>query len=321
MVGKPDDLDLQILAELDLNARTTTAEIGRRLDLSQNSVNSRIRYLGEIGAIKKHAPIIDYFALGYRSFRFCFRLQHTNNTLEQQMLDYLKDSHYIRWVGFSENGFGVDCVSWFRTKEQLNEFWNDVRKRFKPYIKESEVMVCSSEVRSGVPVTKAINPQAGNDIEIGTGKPLSIDETDRDILKILSANARASYSDMAKKIGFTPAAVKYRIDQLVSRKVIAGFRPLVDLRKLGYVMYKTEFDLNSLERIKELEQFIVRRSNTHMLIRNVGSDDLEVIIQAKSKKDLYSTLQKIKDEFSEDIRDYRFITYSCAFKEEFLPEF
>lgn len=59
-----DDHNWKILTELQLNARITTVELGKRINLSAPAVAERIRKLEEEGYIKGYRTIVDYDKLG-----------------------------------------------------------------------------------------------------------------------------------------------------------------------------------------------------------------------------------------------------------------
>ena len=64
-VRKPlDNLNWKILQELQLNARITAVELGRRINLSASSTAERIRKLEEEGYIKGYRTVVDYDKLG-----------------------------------------------------------------------------------------------------------------------------------------------------------------------------------------------------------------------------------------------------------------
>ncbi|MFA4837234.1 MAG: AsnC family transcriptional regulator, partial [Dehalococcoidia bacterium] len=46
-----DQLDMMIAAELDVNARQTTRDLGARLSVSASTISSRIRKMVDSGAI------------------------------------------------------------------------------------------------------------------------------------------------------------------------------------------------------------------------------------------------------------------------------
>lgn len=60
-----DSKDRILLNELQNNARMTSAELGKQIDLSTSGVQKRLRKLEESGVVEKYATIIDRKQLGY----------------------------------------------------------------------------------------------------------------------------------------------------------------------------------------------------------------------------------------------------------------
>ena len=63
--GRVDAVDARLLEVLATDARTSHAELGRRVGLSAPSVTERVRRLEEAGVITGYAATIDPAALGY----------------------------------------------------------------------------------------------------------------------------------------------------------------------------------------------------------------------------------------------------------------
>lgn len=61
----------------------------------------------------------------------------------------------------------------------------------------------------------------------------TLDETDREILRLLLADARRPYSDIADRVGLSAPAVSDRIDRLRETGVIEGFTLRVDADDLS----------------------------------------------------------------------------------------
>ena len=59
-------------------------------------------------------------------------------------------------------------------------------------------------------------------------KFIGLDSVDEAILNLLIQNARASYTDIAKEIGLTSAAVKNRIFALESKGIIDGYSVIIN---------------------------------------------------------------------------------------------
>jgi Lrp/AsnC family transcriptional regulator, leucine-responsive regulatory protein len=60
-----DAYDVRILAELQADARTSLAELGRRVHLSQPAVAERVRKLEAAGVITSYRATVNLGALGY----------------------------------------------------------------------------------------------------------------------------------------------------------------------------------------------------------------------------------------------------------------
>ena len=64
MSGKLDEVDRGVIEHLRENARTTFADIGRALDISDATVYNRVKRLIEMGVIKRFTIEVDEEAVG-----------------------------------------------------------------------------------------------------------------------------------------------------------------------------------------------------------------------------------------------------------------
>ncbi len=91
-------------------------------------------------------------------------------------------------------------------------------------------------------------------IQLKTGTPASIDETDRKILRILQRDVTTSLAQIAKNVGISKTALWNRIQRLQRDKVILKQAAFVDASKVGlnetfYVVIKTsEHDADWLQK-------------------------------------------------------------------------
>lgn len=63
----------------------------------------------------------------------------------------------------------------------------------------------------------------------------TLDATDRDILRYLHDNGRASHEEVAEAVGISEENVTDRVEALESADVITRYTALVDPMKLGYI--------------------------------------------------------------------------------------
>ena len=63
---------------------------------------------------------------------------------------------------------------------------------------------------------------------------MELDETDREILRILQEDARTPFSEIARRIDMSSATVHDRVNRMKEEGVIAGYHAEVDPKALGY---------------------------------------------------------------------------------------
>ncbi len=63
---------------------------------------------------------------------------------------------------------------------------------------------------------------------------MELDETDRAILRILSADARTPFSEIARRIEMSSATVHDRVSRLEDAGVIRGYHADIDPKAVGY---------------------------------------------------------------------------------------
>ncbi|ALV63846.1 Transcriptional regulator, AsnC family [Thermococcus sp. 2319x1] len=63
---------------------------------------------------------------------------------------------------------------------------------------------------------------------------MKLDETDKNILRLLQEDGRMSYSEIARRIGIPESTVRLRVKKLIEEGVIRKFAALINPFKAGY---------------------------------------------------------------------------------------
>lgn len=109
-----------------------------------------------------------------------------------------------------------------------------------------------------------------------------MDAVDEQILSILSTNARAPVSEIARAINLSPAPVARRIDRMERDGVIKGYVAVVDRGLSGQLEAFTEIRLNGstdtlelsdiVRDVPEVQQFFTIAGDPDAVVRIVVSD-------------------------------------------------
>ena len=112
------------------------------------------------------------------------------------------------------------------------------------------------------------------------------------ILELLSINCRFSNKDIGKAIGLSEDAVDYQINKLINEDKLSSFSVTFDYRFMGYTHYhafiglrELDFDIQKLKNIKSITS----------INSSYGKYDLQLIIAAKDKKELDTTLNELEN--------------------------
>jgi len=89
-----------------------------------------------------------------------------------------------------------------------------------------------------------------------------MDQKDLYIINMLRKNARVPKSQIARELGITEAAVRKRIKKLEEKKIILGYRAIVDYKKLNMFCSYTGVDvepealINTIKELKKIKEIV-----------------------------------------------------------------
>ena len=84
-----DFKDRIILYELDLDARQSLTQIGKKVGLKKDVVSYRINRMQDQGIIKNFYTVIDTFKLGYNVFRIYLQLQDVPRDIKKEIISLI----------------------------------------------------------------------------------------------------------------------------------------------------------------------------------------------------------------------------------------
>ena len=114
-----------------------------------------------------------------------------------------------------------------------------------------------------------------------TGSPRHIDRKDRRILLELDGDSRRSYSSLAQRLRLPVETVRYRVQNLLERRLILNFFAVIDGGKLGFYYYKVFLKLHNVSEahVAKVIEFLVSNETVNWVVRVEGSYDLGFTIR------------------------------------------
>jgi DNA-binding Lrp family transcriptional regulator len=115
---------------------------------------------------------------------------------------------------------------------------------------------------------------------------ICLDETDVEILKTLTLDARLSSRQIAKQCGVSIGTVLSRIKRMENEGVIRGYSVLLDQEKLGYELTVVSEITVSKGRLLEVENEIARLPNVCCVYDVTGLIDAMIVAKFHNREEL-----------------------------------
>lgn len=141
---------------------------------------------------------------------------------------------------------------------------------------------------------------------------LKIDAKDRKLLYQLDLDSRQTLQQLAKKIGLSKDAVKYRINSLIKGGIIKSFNAVVDSGKLGFIGFRMFLKFYALTPEKEqaLIKDLLQNENLVWMVHVEGAWDLNTWFLYRTIEEMNSFWEGFLESYAAVIEKREFGIYS-----------
>lgn len=113
-----------------------------------------------------------------------------------------------------------------------------------------------------------------------------VDDLDLKIVKEFQKDGRASFRDIAERIGVSEGTVYNRYNKLAKAKIIRGFVPDIDYSLLGYDITVLIGLITEGGKLPDIERRITQSPNVNAVYDITGDYDAIIVAQFKNREDL-----------------------------------
>lgn len=320
MTLKIDLKDRKILYELDLNSRQSNSTLGKKVGLSKDIVNYRIKKLENAGVIEGYYSVIDVSRLGYFSVRVYLKLIDSNSEDEELIKKYLINSKQVFYFTRSEGSFDIDFGVWVKSIGEFDTFYDLFKKKFKKFVRDEKISVFIRSYHFHRAYLLGKKYDDAKEKYFGGEKEIPHDITDIRILSLIAGNSRMPTIEISKKLNIPATTIANRLKLLQKTGVIQEYRILFNHKLLGYEYYKITLDLMTIERTDSLFKFVKQNPNVIYFDKTVGGGDFELYLEVESKDHLLKIIMEMKEKFPE-IRCWNILGLNKYEKLIYFPEF
>jgi len=311
--------DRKILYQLDLNCRQSNSQIGKKVGLSKQVVDYRIKRMDEDRIITGYWTNIDSYRFGYQVFRYLINLQNTTSIIKdeimQQIANYKKNS--------VKGNYDVSTHIWVNSIPHFFQFWDKFNENYGDYFAEK---IFSLYLEVDVYPSSYLIPEENykadreNPKTVGGKNPIHIDYKDYQLLNEIADNARIPTIELARKLGYSSQNAKYHIERLVNNGIIQSFRTSINTSKLGFEEFYVDIWLKELSKRRKIWECLKYNPYVTFINTTAGYADLEIEFVIENSDRLIDIIEEISSSFPSAIRKYLFWSKKKWFKLRCVPE-
>jgi Lrp/AsnC family transcriptional regulator for asnA, asnC and gidA len=299
---KIDQIDTKILKILLLNSRTSFTDIAKECKITIGAVRMRYKNMIKAGIINGQIMQVNPHSLGYKCIADIGILTTMDN--EKTVVEFLKTRSYVMHTFGMFGKYNLAIKVALKDLKDLTTIIEDLESNI--YIKHVDPMIWANANDMDHNENLIIKPAPIIDqdsILLKNIPPINnneiiLDEKDRQIAKILSANSRIPFKKIAEHLGISTKNTIQRFKKLEGN--LLGLSTItLDLTKLGYnAMAHNFIKVANRSKMPEIYSKILQLPNTIVIIRMIGAYDLMTINVLEDFNDqfnLQDQMRKIKD--------------------------
>lgn len=333
-----DELDSRLLYELDLHSRQPLSKLAKKLRVSVQRLDYRLRALERKGVIIGYPTLIDLCKLGGYQYFACFiRTYHMSSREQDEYLRLIaKDDECT--LAYSAEGawdmiVGTVAKNVFEAKTILSRLLAPIARSIREKTVYTDMRIYhygrhymmepkkgQAEARAGGTFNerKRLYRVIGEMVE-----PVSHSELDIDILHVLAADARTPSVKIAKLTGTSPETVVHHIRRMEREGIIESYGTLLNPSKYGYQFNRVMIQLASMEetRLHEISEYIKRFPKVFRLIELFEVDGFMIDFLSRTFDETEYILSEFRDHYREHIDDIKMARITRIYKAVYFPTF
>ncbi len=313
----------EIIKQLELDAKTPFAKIGKNTKMSQQRVSYTVNALASKNIIQNFYTLIDYSKFDVLMFRVYMQLNYINEEKLNKFINYLKKENHTAWINSCGGRYDLICTFFASNPSQFNKTLRKIMAKFPNQILDYTVLTTIVNRIFKRKYFFQNNDLLDQHIVGGDREPVSVDETDLQILNTIAEDARVNACKICNNLNLTSKTVIERIKKLKERKIIRDFKTLLNPEEYGYEtnVFLIRYHNISTDIENNLINFLKHHKNVLWVVKTLGEWDIEVVIETKNHLEERKIKRELRDNFGVLIQQIDTMPLYETHKLNYFPKF
>ncbi len=273
--------------------------------------------------------IFDYSYFGQMLFRVYFKGGYIREQDKAEILHHLGENPYVVAIYELNGEFDLAIELEAPNPSRFNKELKKVSSLIPSLNTFKVVLNVVTHIYPHTYLVKNLNyfSNVGNiDQEIIVGGDRQVEtfnSYEMRVMKCLIKEPRLRLSSLAKQAGVNIKTVISILKNLRKRKIIKGFKYILDTNKLGAFKFRLFLTLHNIsqEREEEMLKYLLQIKEVVQVNKTIGDWNLEVDIEALDKSTIKHLISQMREEFKEIIAYFNIIEFYQYYQRSFLPRY
>ncbi len=290
-----DKTDLRILQELDKNPKLPLIKLAKKLRISQQVTDYRLKRIFKKKQITKLATIINLKSLGLEHYRVFFTFNSKKQYSDTKVFDYLRNKKEIYWAARIGGKFELLTVIFVKNFEEFDKFIDNFNHNFPGLIRGYK----SCYVTEHYIYRHKYLSEDYSAITYGyNDKITTIDKLDNYILNKIKDNCRTSSLELSRNVNVSYKTIINRIKSLEKKRIILGYRMFLRCPEQKPFIILFSFRDYSKKEEKRLISYLGMENKITQTLRLFGVWNIFIHIRMEDNELLQNFIIKLRSKFS-----------------------
>lgn len=322
MVQNNQDL-LYLAAE---NARGKIKDFAQEVRRSPQRIKYTLKNLLREGILYNPYCIFDYSYFGLILFKVYFKGGYISERDKTEIIKKLSENNYIVAM-YELNGefdlcIDIESPNPSRFNKELRKVCNLIPSlnNFKMILNLVTHIYPRSYLLKDSPLSRGLEQE----IIIGGDREVEVfTENEMRILKNLLNNPLLRVSHLARLSGMNIKTAALVIKTLKRRKVIKGFKYVIDTNKMGIYKIRLFLTLHNIsqERENQMLEYFLKVPEVVQVNKTIGDWSMEVDVESSDKTRIKHIISQLREEFKDMIAYFNMIEFYQYYEKNYLPRY
>jgi Lrp/AsnC family transcriptional regulator len=313
--------DREILACAYFQADAPLSKIAQETGIPQHTVRRSLDNLLESGYITRHA-YINPARLGFNEYYLLWAISNDESGIGKRVIARIAECEEVSWVAQIGAPLPYEAAIYARNVHDAARLLDCLTSDVGAFSIDKKITTLLSST-SFVPKFLSTRAYSLRAISYRTdAPPVSIDELDHNILRLMVAETFSSYGQVARTLGVAQSTVTYRIERLKREGVVLGEGYFIRRSDLvGMSSFRLHATLKRYSPETRQQLFTVCRSHpaVYFLSELLGEIDVEIAVRVYHPREIPAVIESLRRalpntfariDFYPDIENFKAKSYS-----------